>query len=523
MGLRDKVGNAGRVEQTSTPTKPSSKSETKVVTTDCGLNCFPTIYSINEYKILADRIYDDFISRLNTRETLTEEKVREAMAQFIANYELPKPHLKEEIVDFVVDNLVYYGPITTITKHAGEELNDIIVNTKDYIDVIFQGKTHQTNFQYRSEEELRRVINKMLASCNRKVDEAHPIASGKLEDGSRLEVQVPPISANMDSDGNLGSYITIRKFRDVPLLFEQLIDGKQMNYKMAYFLIKAAQGKLNIIVSGGTSSGKTTFLNTLTRFVFEGDQLLTIEDTKEMRPQMPCHSIRSYEGRPANEEGVGAIGAEHLLRTALRSSPRRIIVGECRGGEIVVMLNAMNTGHPGSMTTVHADDTREAVVRIENMYLEARATANMNFVRQQIISAVDLIVQLIRFPDGSRKVVKISEPEKRIEEGGIVSIQDIFEFRRTSSEGDVTVLLGDHHSCGSPTRALQKMQENGVEIDKRIFNDEFDFNKDTLINELREFHPSIMCNWQDEYMIEIIKNSPVINGNSIIDRWPNLR
>jgi pilus assembly protein CpaF len=522
MGLKDKVSGSIRNEGSTETTKIEFKKE-NVVATECGLNCFPTIYGVDEYLRLANKIYDDFVTRLNTRETLTEDRVREAMAQFISNYELPKPYLKEEITDFVVDNLVYYGPITTITRHAGEDLNDIIVNTKDYIDVIFQGKTHNTNFKYRSEEELRRVINKMLASCNRKVDEAHPIASGKLTDGSRLEVQVPPIAANMDSDGNLGSYITIRKFRDVPLLLEQLIDGNQMNYKMAYFLIKSVQGKLNTIVSGGTSSGKTTFLNALTRFVFEGDQLLTIEDTKEMRPQMPCHSIRSYEGRPPNEEGVGAINAEHLLRTALRSSPRRIIVGECRGGEIVVMLNAMNTGHPGSMTTVHADDTREAVVRIENMYLEARSTANMNFVRQQIISAVDLIVQLIRFPDGSRKVVKISEPEKRIEEGGIVSIQDIYEFKRTSSEGDVTILRGDFHAAGSPTRALQKMQENGVEIDKRIFNDEFDFNKDMLINELKAYHPSIMCNWKDEFMIEIIKGSAIIDGNNIIDRWPNLK
>ena len=350
----------------------------------------------------------------------------------------------------------------------------------------------------------------MLAENNRKVDDAHPIASSKLNDGSRIEAQIPPIAANG------GSCLTLRKFRDLPLFLEQIIDSGQMDYKMAYFLLKAIQGKLNIIVSGGTSSGKTTFLNTMTRFIDEGDQLLTIEDTKEIKPQMPCHSVRAYEARPANEEGQGEISLELLLRSALRSSPRRIIVGECRGGEIVVMLNAMNTGHPGSMTTVHADDTKEAIVRVENMYLEARPSANSNFIRSQIVSAVDLIVQLVRFPDGTRKVVKISEVEKRIEDGGIVSLLDIYQFKRELTHTDDKSTKGKQTALATPSRAISKMEMYGVDIDKRVFDDNFVMEKEMLIDELAKFLPDVMCGWRDEFIKDIFKGDP-----DIFERWPH--
>jgi pilus assembly protein CpaF len=300
-----------------------------------------------------------------------------------------------------------------------------------------------------------------------------------------------------------------------------MLDGLQMDLKMAYFLLKAVQGKLNIVISGGTSSGKTTFLNAITRFIDEGDQLLTIEDTKEMKPQMPCHSIRSFEARTENEEGVGAITIEQLLRTALRSSPRRIIVGECRGPEIVTMLNAMNTGHPGSMTTVHADDTKEAIIRIENMFLEARPSANMNFVRSQIISAVDLVIQLVRFPDGKRRIVKISEPEKRMEENGIVSMLDIFEFKRSTSANGVSDSGGHFNVISSPIRSITKMGQNGIEIEKRIFDSDFVVTKEMVIDELKGYHPIRMCGWEESYMSEIIKNT-FLDGKNILERWPNL-
>jgi len=362
----------------------------------------------------------------------------------------------------------------------------------------------------------------MLSQSNRKVDESSPIASAKLPDGSRIEIQIPPVAANLDSDGNPGSYITVRKFREVPLLFESLIDSQMIDLKMAYFLIKAIRGKLNIVVSGGTSSGKTTFLNAITRFIDEGDQLLTIEDTKEMKPQMPCHSIRSFEARPENEEGAGAISIESLLRTALRSSPRRIIVGECRGPEIVTMLNAMNTGHPGSMTTIHSDDTKEAIVRIENMFLEARPTANMSFVRSQIISAVDLIIQIVRFPDGRRRIVKISEPEKRMEENGVVSMLDLFEFQRSMSSDNPMDSSGNFNAISASTRATAKMLQNGVILDNRIFDNDFVITKEMVISELQNFHPNRMCGWKPNYMSEIIQSS-YSSGSNFLEKWTNLQ
>ena len=500
-----------------------SKHE-KVITADyhCSELCFPMLYRDNEYFKLGCKIYDDFLEKLNIQTTLTEKMVREVVAKHIANYSLPKIALKNEIADFIIDHLLYYGPISTIIRIAGADLNDILVNTKDYIDVIYAGQTVATPFRFRSEEELRHIINRMLSESNRKVDEAHPIASSKLKDGSRIEVQIPPVAANLDKEGRAGSYVTVRKFREIPLLFETLVDSQMIDIKMAYFLIMAVKGKLNIVVSGGTSSGKTTFLNSITRFIDEGDQLLTIEDTKEMKPQLPCHSIRSFEARPENEEGAGAITIDMLLKTALRSSPRRIIVGECRGVEIVTMLNAMNTGHPGSMTTIHADDTKEAIVRIENMFLEARPSANMTFVRSQIVSAVDLVVQLVRFPDGRRRLVKISEPEKRVEDGGVVSVLDLFEFKRSNTNNNPMDSSGKFRAISASSRAVSKMMQNGVLLDNRIFDNDFEVSKDMLMHELKSFHPERMCGWMAPYMSEIIQSS-YIDGKNIVERWPNLQ
>ena len=223
----------------------------------------------------------------------------EVLPEFILGFpdcrDLPK-NILEDIKQYITNNIIGLGIITTLFDIAKDGLNDVIVNTKDYVDIIYNGKTLETPMKFRSEEELRKIIDKMLAQNNRKIDEAHPIISSKLEDGSRVEVQIPPIAANG------GSCITIRKFNDLPLLLEMLIESGQMDYKMAYFLIKLSKGKCNIIVSGGTSSGKTTFLNAITRFIEDSEQLMVIEDTREMQPQMPCHLVRSYEARNANEE-----------------------------------------------------------------------------------------------------------------------------------------------------------------------------------------------------------------------------
>lgn len=485
--------------------KVEKKSESSAVK-------FSNVYVSKELNKKAYEIYDKFVARLKTTESITPEQLKETLPSFLAEFDLKDLASRDEIIEFIIDNLKGYGPVSAIFRAAGDGLNDVIINTCKYIDIIYNGKTIATPYFFRDERELRRVIDKMLAENNRKVDESHPIASSKLDDGSRIEVQIPPIAAAG------GSCVTIRKFREIPLLLETLIDGNQMDLKMAYFLLKAIEGKLNIIVSGGTSSGKTTFLNAMTRFISENDQLLTIEDTKEMKPQMPCHSVRAYEARPANEEGKGEITLEFLLRSALRSSPRRIIVGECRGPEIVVMLNAMNTGHPGSMTTVHADDTKEAVIRIENMYLEARPSANSGFIRQQIVSAVDIIVQLVRFPDGSRRVIKISELEKRIEEGGVVSLADIFEFKRELREGDEKKIIGSYKPMSVPSRAIKKMELYGIDMDKRVFDENFEMPKEMLLEELRKYQPSRMCEWDKKYLEDMCKKD-----SDLLNRWGHLR
>jgi len=474
---------------------------------------FPKLYLDQKLIELAYEINDNFMINLKSDKKLNRDSLEEVLPEFILSFKQTSKLSKntlEEIKEFIINNVIGYGPITALFNIAKDGLNDVIVNTKDYIDIIYKGKTVQTPFTFRSEDELRKVIDKMLAENNRKIDEAHPIMSSKLRDGSRVEVQIPPIAAND------GSCVTIRKFNDLPLLLEFLIDSGQMDYKMAYFLLKVAKGKCNIIVSGGTSSGKTTFLNAMTRFIDENEQLMVIEDTKEMKPQMPCHSIRQYEARMANEEGKGAIPLEFLLRSALRSSPRRIIVGECRGAEIVVMLNAMNTGHPGSMTTVHADNTKEALVRIENMYLEARPSANINFIRAQIVSAVDLILQLVRFPDGTRKVITISEVERRIEDNSVISLNNIFEFKRDTS--DMSKTKGKFEVVSTPSRTINQMNMFGVDMDTTIFNKEYEMPKSMLIDELEKDLPDKMCGWKDEFVDIFLYQDP-----QIFHKWPHFQ
>ncbi|MEA3353627.1 MAG: ATPase, T2SS/T4P/T4SS family [Campylobacterota bacterium] len=474
---------------------------------------FPEIYSNDDLLNIAIKINDSFLYNLKSDKKITRESLEEVLPEFILGFHEVQNLSKETLADikqYIINNIVGLGVITTLFEIAKDGLNDVIVNTKDYVDIIYNGKTLETPMKFRSEEELRKIIDKMLAQNNRKIDEAHPIISSKLEDGSRVEVQIPPIAANG------GSCITIRKFNDLPLLLETLIEGGQMDYKMAYFLLKLSKGKCNIIVSGGTSSGKTTFLNAITRFIEDNEQLMVIEDTREMQPQMPCHLVRSYEARMANEEGKGAITLDFLLRSALRSSPRRIIVGECRGPEIVVMLNAMNTGHPGSMTTVHADNTKEALVRVENMYLEARPTASIGFIRSQIVSAIDVLIQLVRFPDGSRKLITISEVEKRMEDNGVISLNHIFKFERDTS--DMKKTKGEFKVLAAPSRTIEQMNMFGVDIDKRIFNPDFEMTKEMLLEELRKDLPSKMCGWKDEHLEEYVKKDP-----QVFHKWPHFQ
>ncbi|MGM0518382.1 MAG: CpaF family protein [Campylobacterota bacterium] len=475
---------------------------------------FPELYTNKDLYELALRVNDSFLMNLKSDQKITRENLEEVLPEFIKSFNnetklLSKESL-EDIKTMIINNILGYSHISTIFQIAKDGLNDVIINTKDYVDIIYKGRTEQTPFTFRSEEELRKVIDKMLAENNRKTDEAHPIISSKLNDGSRVEVQIPPIAANG------GSCVTIRKFNEIPLLLEMLIDSGQIDMKMAYFLVKASKGKCNIIVSGGTSSGKTTFLNAITRFVDGNEQLMVIEDTKEMQPQMPCHSIRQYEARMENEEGKGAISLDYLLRSALRSSPRRIVVGECRGPEIVVMLNAMNTGHPGSMTTVHADNTKEALVRVENMYLEARPSANINFIRTQIVSAIDLIIQLVRFPDGTRKLVAISEIEKRMEDNGVVSLNDIFQFKRDTT--DMKNTKGEFEILSTPSRTIEQMGMFGVDIDKRVFDPNFEMPKSMLIEALEQDLPSVMCGWRDEFLDVFLQRDP-----TLFHKWPHFQ
>tara|TARA_R110002073_G_scaffold100197_2_gene228287 strand:+ start:580 stop:2052 length:1473 start_codon:yes stop_codon:yes gene_type:complete len=348
------------------------------------------------------------------------------------------------------------GPLEPLLKD--DTVNDILVNGPNRIFVERNGILELTDVKFKDERHLLRIIDKIVSAVGRRVDESNPYVDARLADGSRFNAMVPPVAVD-------GSLVSIRKFKKEKLGISDLANFGAFSEEMAMYLEAAVATRLNIIVSGGTGSGKTTTLNALSSFIDHSERILTIEDTAELQLQQT--HVGRMESRPANVEGKGAVTQRDCLRNALRMRPDRIIVGETRGEEVIDMLQAMNTGHDGSMTTIHANSARDAVSRLENMVAMAGIEMPLKAVRSQVASAVNLIVQASRLQDGSRRMVSITEVTGM--EGEIITMQEVFRFERTGLEPNGKI-LGHFTGSGIRSHYSDRFKRWGYNLPNTIYD-----------------------------------------------------
>lgn len=362
----------------------------------------------------------------------------------------------EALVGALIDEVTGLGPLEPLLKDP--TITDILVNTHEQCFVERFGKLELTEVQFKDERHLMRVIDKIVSAVGRRVDESQPWVDARLKDGSRVNALVPPCAVD-------GPLLSIRKFSKKPLGIDRLLENDAFSEDMALFLQAIVGTRLNVLVSGGTGSGKTTTLNALSSFISNKERIVTIEDTAELQLQQ-VH-VGRMESRPPNIEGKGEVSQRDLLRNALRMRPDRIIVGEVRGGEVLDMLQAMNTGHDGSMTTIHANGPRDAIGRIENMVSMAGVDMPMKAVRAQIAAAIHVIVQVSRLSDGTRRMVSIQEVTGM--EGDVVAMQEIFRFDRRTIGEDGRV-IGDYVATGIRSSYAERFQQWGVQLPVDLFS-----------------------------------------------------
>ncbi len=375
------------------------------------------------------------------------ELIHESIAKQNANLTRTE---ETRVAQEVYDDVVGLGPIESLIRAS--DITEIMVNGPENIYVEKHGKLERTGIFFQDDEHVLNVVNRIVSFVGRRCDEANPMVDARLADGSRVNVVIPPVSLK-------GPCITIRKFKSSPMQISDLINYNSLSFAMSFFLEACVKGRCNVVVSGGTGSGKTTLLNVLSGFIPENERIVTIEDAAEL--QLMQRHVVTLESRPANIEGKGSITIRDLVRNSLRMRPDRIIVGEVRSGEALDMLQAMNTGHDGSLTTVHANSTRDVISRIETMVLMAGMELPVKAIREQIASAIDLIVHQSRMRDGSRKIVSVSEVMGM--EGDTVTLQDIFVYQ---PEGyDVNGRIhGKFMATGIRPHLLDKLRENGAVV-----------------------------------------------------------
>ncbi len=373
---------------------------------------------------------------------------------------------RTRLVREITSNILGYGPIEPFL--ADESITEVMVNSHHTIYVERKGQIEETDVQFASERHLLQVIDRIVAQTGRRIDEASPMVDARLPDGSRVNAIIPPLAIT-------GPSLTIRKFSKDPLTIDDLVSYGTLSHQAAAFLEACVSGKLNILVSGGTGTGKTTMLNVLSSFIPEKERIVTIEDAAELR--LAQKHVISLEARPANIEGKGQITIRDLVRNALRMRPDRIIVGECRGSEAVDMLQAMNTGHDGSLTTIHANSPRDALARTETLVLTAGFDLPLKAIRDQIASAFDLIIHTQRLVDGRRRITHITEVARV--EGEVITLSDIFVAAFVDdAEGD-QVSSKMRYTNIRPT-FIEKLEQHGVTLPKSFFTSETGAKVDVL-------------------------------------------
>lgn len=413
----------------------------------------------DELKVL---MRDRVVTRLGNEVTgpevdIDRQKVQSLLDQSLAEESAllsaeERGRLSKEIIDDVLE----YGPIT---KYLDDPtVTEVMVNGVDSIYFEREGKLHKTDEQFANDKQLKRVIEKIVRTTGRRIDESNPMVDSRLPDGSRVNVIIPPLAMK-------GSTITIRKFITGALSGEDLVELGTSTTAVIGLLEAAVMGRLNIIISGGTGAGKTTTLNVLSSFIPHNERIITIEDVSELK--LSQDHVVSLESRPPNIEGSGEVTIRTLVRNSLRMRPDRIVVGEARGGEALDMLQAMNTGHDGSLSTIHANAPRDALSRIETMVLMAGMDLPVRAIREQVSSAIDIVIQQSRLNDGSRRITHVAEVQGL--EGDTIVMQDIFAYDFTMGFDENGKQLGRLKATGIRPRFLEKMQRYGVELPTELF------------------------------------------------------
>jgi pilus assembly protein CpaF len=428
--------------------------------------------AVDPFAELKSRVHHDVITRLGPKlfaagdndASELHDLVKESVEEAIALDKTPltrqeRGHVAEEIIA----DILGYGPLEVFLRD--ETVTEIMVNNAHDIYIERRGKLTKTSAQFVDDQHLLRIIDKIISRIGRRVDEASPLVDARLPDGSRVNAIIPPLAVR-------GPALTIRKFRKDPFKMEDLLRFGTLTPKCGQFLEACVKGKLNILISGGTGSGKTTTLNVLSSAIPDDERIVTVEDAAEL--QLSQDHVITLESRPANIEGKGQVTIRELVRNCLRMRPDRIIVGECRAAETVDMLQAMNTGHDGSLTTIHANTPRDALSRVETLVLTAGVELPMKAIREQIASAFDLVIQVSRLVDGSRRITYVTEVLKM--ESDVVSMQDIFIAKPVEDGEDAADagnrLLGPMKCTGIKPAFLDKLAGNGVNLPAAFFQTE---------------------------------------------------
>ena len=418
----------------------------------------------HSFQEMKSRLHRALINRMDLTKlaALNQEQVHAEVSRLaesvLAQEAMPlSSSERERLVNDVQHELFGLGPLEPLL--ADPTISDILVNSHSTIYVERRGKLEVTNVAFKDDEHLMRVIERIVSSVGRRIDESSPMVDARLRDGSRVNAIIPPLSID-------GPVLSIRRFGTEPLRMNSLIENKALTRDIADMLQMCVSARLNVLISGGTGAGKTTLLNALSAYIPEDQRIVTIEDSAELQLQQP-HVVR-LETRPPNIEGKGEVTQRDLVRNALRMRPDRIVIGEVRGGEAIDMLQAMNTGHDGSLTTVHANTPRDALARLETMIQMTGMRLSDRAMRQQVASALDLVVQVARLSDGTRRVTSISEITGM--EGETITMQEIFQYERTGvdSQGQV---IGRFRPTGIRPRFAERLKACGMTLPRVFFEE----------------------------------------------------
>ena len=417
--------------------------------------------NLNFEQLKAD-VHRTLIAKMDLEKlaTVNNGKARLAVAnlvlEIVAQEKVPlNAAEKEKIQTDLLDEIFGLGPLEPLLQDPG--ISDILVNRNDQVYIERSGVLQKTAIKFRDERHLLQIIDRIVSRVGRRVDESSPMVDARLPDGSRVNAVIPPLALD-------GSALSIRRFGTSPLMAEQLLELKSISPEMLQVLTAAVRARISVLISGGTGAGKTTFLNMLSRYIPETERLITIEDAAELQIQQ--ENVVRLETRPPNVEGQGAVRQRQLLVNSLRMRPDRIIIGEVRGEEAFDMLQAMNTGHEGSMTTIHANSTRDALSRLESMVAMANINLPERAVRQQMASAISIVVQISRMSDGGRRVTNISEITGMDE--NVISMQDIFTFVRKGI-GPNGRVVGRFEPSRIRPKFLERLRVSGIVLPQDIF------------------------------------------------------